>query len=105
VSLKRLSFTPNGNVRNPLHTLYRDATTHIIFEQVGFVAQLTSLVPKPCIKPTTFRGVFAFIVFSMRHKRVSVQCLCIDCFNHEGQKLAGSVRYTLPGVNGKSCGR
>jgi hypothetical protein len=61
---KRLSLTPNGNVCCQLKTP-RDATTHVIFEPVDFVAQLAFLVPKPCVKSTTFHGVFGFIVFSM----------------------------------------
>jgi len=69
VSEKRLSLMPSGNVWYQLKTPYREATTHVIFEQVDFFAQLTSVVPKPCMKPTIFRGVFAFIVFFMRHKR------------------------------------
>jgi hypothetical protein len=32
VSEKWLSLTPNGNIRYPLKTPYRDGTTHVIFE-------------------------------------------------------------------------
>ena len=47
VSEKRLSLTPNGNVRCQLKTPYRDGTTHVIFEPLDFIARLAALVPKP----------------------------------------------------------
>ncbi len=47
VSEKRLSLTPNGNVRYQLKTPYRDGTTHVIFEPLDFIARLAALVPKP----------------------------------------------------------
>jgi hypothetical protein len=34
VAEKRLSLTPNGNVRYQRKTPYRDGTTHVIFESV-----------------------------------------------------------------------
>ena len=40
VSEKRLSLTPNGNVRYQLKTPYRDGTTHVIFEPLDFIARL-----------------------------------------------------------------
>jgi len=59
VSEKRLSLTPNGNVRYQLKTPYRDGTTHIIFEPLDFIARLAALVPKPRVNLTRFHGVFA----------------------------------------------
>jgi hypothetical protein len=59
VAEKRLSFTPNGNVRYQLKTPYRDGTTHVIFEPVDFIAKLAALVPKPRVNLTHFHGVFA----------------------------------------------
>ena len=59
VSEKRLSLTPNGNVRYQLKTPYRDGTTHVIFEPLDFVARLAALVPKPRVNLTRFNGVFA----------------------------------------------
>ena len=47
ISEKRLSLTPNGNVRYQLKTPYRDGTTHVIFEPLDFIARLAALVPKP----------------------------------------------------------
>lgn len=41
VAEKRLSLTPNGNVRYQLKTPYRDGTTHVIFEPLDFSARLT----------------------------------------------------------------
>ena len=57
VSEKRLSLTPNGNVRYQLKTPYRESlprersecfghgTTHVIFEPLDFIARLAALVP------------------------------------------------------------
>jgi hypothetical protein len=59
VSEKRLSLTPNGNVRDQLKTPYRDGTTHVIFEPLDFLARLAALVPKPRVNLTGFHGVFA----------------------------------------------
>ena len=58
VSEKRLSLTPNGNVRYELKTPYRDGTTHVIFEPLDFIARLAALVPKPRVNLTRFHGVF-----------------------------------------------
>ena len=59
ISEKRLSLTPNGNVRYQLKTPYLDGTTHIIFEPLDFIARLAALVPKPRVNLTRFHGVFA----------------------------------------------
>ena len=59
IAEKRLSLTPNGNVRYQLKTPYRDGTTHIIFEPIDFIARLAALVPKPRVNLTRFHGVFA----------------------------------------------
>jgi len=59
VSEERLSLTNNGNVRYQLKTPYRDGTTHVIFEQLHFIARLAALVPKPRVNLTRFHGVFA----------------------------------------------
>jgi hypothetical protein len=59
ISEKRLSLTPNGNVRYQLKTPYRDGTTHVIFEPLDFIARLAALVPKPRVNLSRFHGVFA----------------------------------------------
>jgi len=59
VSEKRLSLTPNGNVRYQLKTPYRDGTTHVIFGPLDFIAKLAALVPRPRVNLTRFHGVFA----------------------------------------------
>ena len=59
VSEKRLSLTPNGNVRYQLKTPYRDGSTHVIFESLDFIARLAALVPKSRVNLTRFHGVFA----------------------------------------------
>ena len=40
ISEKRLSLTPNGNVRYQLKTPYRDGTTHVIFEPLDLMAHI-----------------------------------------------------------------
>jgi hypothetical protein len=59
VSENRLSLTAQGKVRYELKTLYRDGTTHVIFEPLDFIAKLAALVPKPRVNLTRFHGVFA----------------------------------------------
>jgi hypothetical protein len=52
VTEKRLSLTPNGNVRYQLKTPYRDGTTHVIFEPLDNIARLAALIPKPRVNLT-----------------------------------------------------
>ena len=59
ISEKRLSLTPNGNIRYELKTPYLDGTTHVIFEPLDFIARLAALVPKLRMNPLSFHGVFA----------------------------------------------
>ena len=59
ISEKRLSLTPNGDIRYQLKTPYRDGTTHVIFEPLDFIARLAALVPKPRVNLTRFHGLFA----------------------------------------------
>lgn len=44
VAKKRLSLTPNGNVRYRQKTLYRGGTSHVIFALLNFIAR--------CLRPT-----------------------------------------------------
>ena len=74
VSERRLSLTPNGNVRYELKTPYRDGTTHVIFEPLDFIAKLAALVPPPRTNLTRLCGdlhrrVYAHIG-TMRRKRI-----------------------------------
>ena len=59
ISEKRLSLTPNGNVRYQLKTPYRDGTTHVIFEPLDFIARLAALVPKPRVNLSVSRRLCA----------------------------------------------
>jgi hypothetical protein len=59
VSEKRLSLTPNCNIRYQLKTPYRDGTTHVIFEPLDFIARLVAIVPKTGVNLTRSHGVFA----------------------------------------------
>ena len=52
ISEKRLSLTPNGNIRYHLKTPYRDGTTHVIFEPLDFIARLAALLSKPRVNLT-----------------------------------------------------
>jgi hypothetical protein len=45
----------NGHVRYEIKTPYRDGTTHVIFEPMGFIARLVALVPKPLVNLLTRR--------------------------------------------------
>jgi hypothetical protein len=59
ISEKRLSLTPNGNVRYQRKAPYRDGMAPVIFEPLDFIARLAALVPKPRVNLTRFHGVFA----------------------------------------------
>lgn len=61
----RLSLTPALQLR----TLYRDGTTHVIFEPLDFIARLAALLPKPRVYLTRFHGGFA--PNSKRYARVT----------------------------------
>jgi hypothetical protein len=56
IAEKRLSLTPNGNVRYQLKRPYRDGTAHVIFEPLDFIARLAALVPKPRVNLTPSTG-------------------------------------------------
>lgn len=68
ISEQRLSLTEGGNIRYQLKTSYRDVTTHLIFESLDFMARLAALVPKPRMTLARYYGVFASIVFFIRHR-------------------------------------
>lgn len=52
---KRLSLTPNGNIRYQPKTPYRYGTTYVIFEPPpDFIARLAALVPKPRVNLIRF---------------------------------------------------
>ena len=59
VSTERLTITAKGNVRYTLKTPYRDGTTHIVLEPLGFIARLAALVPQRRVNLTRYHGVFA----------------------------------------------
>ena len=59
VSEKRMALTPNGKIRYPLKTPWRDGTTHVLFEPLDFIARLAALAPEPRVNLTRFHGVFA----------------------------------------------
>ena len=56
IAEKRLTLTPNGNVRYQLKTPYRGGTTHVIFEPLDFIARLAALVPKARVNLTRLYG-------------------------------------------------
>ena len=65
ISEKRLSLTPNGNVRYQLKTPYRDGTTHVIFEPLEWMALIPvhhpagrsqeRSQPDPCVGAGSYR--------------------------------------------------
>ena len=59
-------------MRYQLKTPYRDGTTHVIFAPLDFIARLAALVPKPRVNFTRFHGVFASLVFFIRHKLLRI---------------------------------
>ena len=52
------SQTSAGNIRYQLKTPYSDGTTHVIFNQLDFIAKLASLVPKPRVNLTRLHDGF-----------------------------------------------
>ncbi len=38
---------------------FRDGSTHVVLEPLGFIARLAALVPRPRLNLTRFHGVFA----------------------------------------------
>lgn len=80
VSEKRLSLTPNGNVRYQLKTPYRHGTTHVIFEPLEFIAQLqAALVPRPRVNLTRFHGAFGIDIETCPTCGVAVRIIaCIE---------------------------
>jgi len=70
VSEKRLSLTPNGNVRYQFKTPYRDGTMHVIFEPLDLIARLAALGPKPRVHLTRYHGAFGSIMFLIRHRLI-----------------------------------
>ena len=69
VSQRRLSLTAGGNIRYQLKTPYRDGTTQVIFEPLGFVARLAALIPRPRANLTRFDGVFVGMPHQLNSKR------------------------------------
>ena len=87
ISEKRLSVTPNDNVRYQLKTPYRDGTTHVIFEPPDFISRLAALVPKPRVNLTRFHGGFA-----LNSTPRSVQSLRLnDRFEKSGRGTSAGI--------------
>ena len=58
ITEQRLSLSRKGKVRYQLKTQYRDGTTHVTFEPLGFIARLAALAPKPRVNLIRFHEVF-----------------------------------------------
>ena len=56
----------------PIGVIFQRSTTHVIFEPVDFIGRLAALVPKPRVNPTRFHGVFASLVFFIRHNLLRI---------------------------------
>ncbi len=59
VADRRISLTPNGNIRYALKTPHRDGTTRVVLDPMDFVARLAALVPPPRVNLTRYHGVLA----------------------------------------------
>jgi hypothetical protein len=86
VAIERLSLTSQGHIKYSLKTLYRDGTTHVIFEPLDFIARLASLVPSPRVNLTRYHGIFA------PHHRLRA-------------RIVPSARGAQPGVRKKKARR
>ena len=56
---ERLALTSAGSLHCALETPYRDGTTHIVLEPLGFIAREAALVSPPRMHLTRFHGVIA----------------------------------------------
>jgi hypothetical protein len=54
---KRLSLTPNNNVRDPLMAPYRHGRSHVIFDPPDCFIGLVALAPKLKVDLARFNGV------------------------------------------------
>jgi hypothetical protein len=59
VAIPRLSLSSTGKVVCTLKTPYRDGTTQVAFDSMGFIARLAALAPKPRVNLTRYHGVLA----------------------------------------------
>ncbi len=76
-------------MRYRLKTIYRDGTTHVLFEPLDFIAGLAALVPKPRVNLTRFHGVFA--PNSAHRARVMSNMWC------KGKKVSTNDCFRLTG--------
>jgi hypothetical protein len=57
IALERLSRDGDGLVVYELKHPFRDATTHVLFEPLDFIARLAALVPRPRSHLIRFHGL------------------------------------------------
>lgn len=55
----RLSKRPDGHYLLRLKTLYRDGTTHLVFEPIELMERLAAQIPKPRVNLVLYAGVLA----------------------------------------------
>jgi hypothetical protein len=56
---ERLGTNGAGQVIYELKHPFRDGTTHVVFEPLGFIARLAALVPRPRVNLIRYHGLFA----------------------------------------------
>ncbi len=59
IAQERLSVIGDGQVLYRLKRLYRDGSTHVLFEPMVFLERLAALVPRPRVHLVTYHGVLA----------------------------------------------
>ena len=69
LALNRLSRDGDGLVVYELKHLFRDGTTHVLFEPLDFITRLAALVPRPRGHLIQFHGILAP---NARHRRLVV---------------------------------
>ena len=55
----RLHLRPDGCVLVELKTVWRDGTSHFLFEPIEFLEKLAALIPRPAVNLLLYHGVLA----------------------------------------------
>jgi hypothetical protein len=55
----RLSLRPDGRILVELKTVWRDGTSHFLFEPIEFLEKLAALIPRPGVNLLLYHGVLA----------------------------------------------
>jgi len=55
----RIRLRPDGRVLVELKTVWRDGTSHVLFEPIEFLEKLAAIVPRPAVNLLLYHGVLA----------------------------------------------